>query len=123
MDLEGNLIGSVDGMTGHLGCLTMNPADGRVYGSLEYKDDAIGKGIRRTLDAGQVAPEDEKDQTGFYVAIFRRGPHHAPGHGCRKGSCDDHGLYQGRPSTTISQRRRTADGRSSTGSAVRASTA
>ena len=34
MDLEGNLIGSVDGMTGHLGCLTMNPADGRVYGSL-----------------------------------------------------------------------------------------
>ena len=40
MDFEGNLIGSVDGMTGHLGCLTMNPADGRVYGSLEYKDDA-----------------------------------------------------------------------------------
>ena len=70
MDFEGNLIGSVDGMTGHLGCLTMNPADGRVYGSLEYKDDAIGKGIRRTLDAGQVAPEDEKDRTGFYVAIF-----------------------------------------------------
>lgn len=53
MDFEGNLIGSVDGMTGHLGCLTMNPADGRVYGSLEYKDDAIGKGIRRTLDAGR----------------------------------------------------------------------
>ena len=26
MDFEGNLIGSVDGMTGHLGCLTMNPA-------------------------------------------------------------------------------------------------
>ena len=70
MDFEGNLIGSVDGMTGHLGCLTMNPADGRVYGSLEYKDDAIGKGIRRTLDAGQVAPEHEKDRTGFYVAIF-----------------------------------------------------
>ena len=45
MDLAGNLIGSVDGLTGHLGCLTMNPADGRVYGSLEYKDDAIGKGI------------------------------------------------------------------------------
>ena len=69
-DLQGKLIGSVKGMTGHLGCLTMNPADGRVYGSLEYKDDAIGKGIRRTLDAGQVAPEDEKDRTGFYVAIF-----------------------------------------------------
>ena len=37
MDFEGNLIGSVDGMTGHLGCLTVNPEDGRVYGSLEYK--------------------------------------------------------------------------------------
>ena len=38
MDFEGNLIGSVDGMTGHLGCLTMNPADGRVYGSLGDED-------------------------------------------------------------------------------------
>ena len=61
MDFEGNLIGSVDGMTGHLGCLTMNPADGRVYGSLEYKDDAIGKGIRRTLDAGKVARMTDDD--------------------------------------------------------------
>lgn len=33
-DLQGKLIGSVVGMTGHLGCLTTNPADGRIYGSL-----------------------------------------------------------------------------------------
>ena len=66
MDLAGNLIGSVDGLTGHLGCLTMNPADGRVYGSLEYKDDAIGKGIRKTLDG----ESEGADQTGFYVAVF-----------------------------------------------------
>ena len=45
MDLKGNLIGSVEGLTGHLGCLTRNPVDGRIYGSLEYKNDAIGKGI------------------------------------------------------------------------------
>ena len=66
MDLAGNLIGSVDGLTGHLGCLTMNPADGRVYGSLEYKDDAIGKGIRKTLDG----ESEGADQTGFYIAVF-----------------------------------------------------
>lgn len=66
MDLAGNLIGSVDGLTGHLGCLTMNPADGRVYGSLEYKDDAIGKGIRKTLDG----ESEGVDQTGFYIAVF-----------------------------------------------------
>lgn len=70
MDLEGNLVGSVDGLTGHLGCLTMNPADGRVYGSLEYKDDAIGKGIRRKLAAEQSAAGDDTDRTGFYVAVF-----------------------------------------------------
>lgn len=68
MDLQGNLIGSVEGMTGHLGCLTTNPADGRIYGSLEYKDDAIGRGIRRKLDADEAAPQT--DRTGFYVAIF-----------------------------------------------------
>ena len=66
MDLAGNLIGSVDGLTGHLGCLTMNPADGRVYGSLEYKDDVIGKGIRKTLDK----ESEGVDQTGFYIAVF-----------------------------------------------------
>ena len=41
MDFEGNLIGSVDGMTGHLGCLTMNPADGRVYGSCKTPNNSV----------------------------------------------------------------------------------
>lgn len=36
-DLEGNVIGTVSGLTGHLGDLDLNPKDGRVYGSLEYK--------------------------------------------------------------------------------------
>ncbi len=61
-DLQGNLIGSVKGLTGHLGCLTVNPDDGRVYGSLEYKNDAIGKGID-----GQQAAER---RSAFYIAIF-----------------------------------------------------
>ncbi|GAA2214403.1 hypothetical protein GCM10009850_098680 [Nonomuraea monospora] len=46
-DLQGKLIGSVTGFTGHLGDLDFNTQDGRVYGSLEYKE-----------------------QESFYIAIF-----------------------------------------------------
>lgn len=38
-DIDGKLIGTLVGWTGHLGDLDFNPADGRVYGSLEYKKD------------------------------------------------------------------------------------
>ena len=65
-DLNGKLIGSVDGLTGHLGCLTQHPGNGKIYGSLEYKNDNIGKGIRKEL-----GKETEKtDKSGFYIAIF-----------------------------------------------------
>ena len=63
-DLQGRIVGSVTGLLGHLGDLDLNEADGRVYGSLEYKNDAIGRGIlnmeksTRTLD------------NAFYIAIF-----------------------------------------------------
>lgn len=36
-DLQGNVIGTVEGMAGHLGDLDFNDEDGRVYGSYEYK--------------------------------------------------------------------------------------
>lgn len=36
-DLQGNVVGTVEGLTGHLGDLDLNQQDGRVYGSLEYK--------------------------------------------------------------------------------------
>ncbi|GAB2880575.1 hypothetical protein [Streptomyces mayteni] len=36
-DLAGNVIGTVEGLTGHLGDIDLDPRDGRVYGSLEYK--------------------------------------------------------------------------------------
>lgn len=39
-DFSGRLIGTLVGWTGHLGDLDFNPADGKVYGSLEYKDHA-----------------------------------------------------------------------------------
>ncbi|MNS21260.1 hypothetical protein D3C86_252680 [compost metagenome] len=38
-DLDGRLIGTLGGWTGHLGDLAFNPADGKLYGSLEYKAD------------------------------------------------------------------------------------
>jgi hypothetical protein len=36
-DLSGKVIGTVEGLTGHLGDIDLNDRDGRVYGSLEYK--------------------------------------------------------------------------------------
>ena len=63
-DLKGNVIGTVTGLLGHLGCIDFNDEDGRLYGSLEYKNDAIGKGIMRQEKS------DKTLQDGFYVAIF-----------------------------------------------------
>lgn len=64
MDLSGRLIGSVTGFVGHLGDLDINDADGKIYGSLEYKNDAIGKGIKKELGV------KNQNENGFYIAIF-----------------------------------------------------
>jgi hypothetical protein len=37
-DRSGKLVGTLVGWTGHLGDLDFNPADGKVYGSLEYRE-------------------------------------------------------------------------------------
>ncbi len=63
-DLQGNVIGTVKGLLGHLGCLDLNPDDGRIYGSLEYKNDAIGKGILNRKGVNGTI------ENAFYVAIF-----------------------------------------------------
>ncbi|KRG44876.1 hypothetical protein ARC78_03440 [Stenotrophomonas pictorum JCM 9942] len=60
-DFEGKLVGTLAGWTGHLGDLDLNPADGRIYGSLEYKADQAfyiaiidGQGINRVgMDAAE----------------------------------------------------------------------
>ncbi len=59
---DGTFIGSVGGLTGHLGCIAMGP-DGRVWGSLEYKNDAIGRGIAARTGT-------EHAEAGFFAAIF-----------------------------------------------------
>ncbi|MBP3369764.1 MAG: hypothetical protein J6L85_03330 [Clostridia bacterium] len=63
-DLEGNIIGTVDGLIGHLGCIAYNKQDGRVYGSLEFKNDSIGRGILASLGM------DGKFDDSFYCVIF-----------------------------------------------------
>ena len=63
-DMEGNIVGSVTGLTGHLGCIAFNYDDGRLYGSLEYKHDRIGKSIL------ERAERKTDVQDGFYVAVF-----------------------------------------------------
>lgn len=63
-DLAGNPVGSVCNIVGHLGCITFDPVRRRVYGSLELKHDAIGKGIvNRT--GKELADEDA-----FYLVSF-----------------------------------------------------
>ena len=67
-DMNGEVIGTVDHIIGHLGCIDFNDADGKIYASLEYKNDAIGRGILKTL--GQ---EGKRLKNGFYIAIFDGG--------------------------------------------------
>lgn len=64
-DRNGRIVGSVTGLTGHLGCIAFNKEDGKVYGSIEYKHDSIGKGIISRLEGRALAEEDA-----FYMAIF-----------------------------------------------------
>ncbi len=63
-DLAGKPLGSVKGIVGHLGCITMDRERRRVYGSLELKHDAIGAGIM-TRTGQTIAEEDA-----FYLVSF-----------------------------------------------------
>ncbi len=51
-DFSGRLIGTLAGWTGHLGDLDFNPADGKIYGSLEYKEDEAF--YIAVIDAGRI---------------------------------------------------------------------
>ncbi len=65
-DFSGKLIGTLVGWTGHLGDLDFNPADGKVYGSLEYKEDKAF--YIAVIDVGRldrVGVEGEQDRDAF----------------------------------------------------------
>lgn len=63
-DLQGTPLGSVRNLAGHLGCITFDPQRRRVYGSLELKHDAIGKGII------QRTGWDPSGEDNFYLVSF-----------------------------------------------------
>ncbi len=63
-DLAGNPVGSVKNIVGHLGCITFDADRGKVYGSLELKHDAIGKGIMERT--GKALAEEDA----FYLVCF-----------------------------------------------------
>ncbi len=63
-DLAGTPLGSVGGIVGHLGCITLDPARRRVYGSLEFKHDAVGAGIMART--GKALAEEDA----FYLVSF-----------------------------------------------------
>lgn len=52
--LKGEIIGSLDGLVGHLGCIAFNEQDGCLYGSLEYKNDIIGKDVRKVIGSESI---------------------------------------------------------------------
>ncbi len=62
-DFDGNFLGSVVGLLGHLGCIVRRPSDGLIYGSLEYKNDAIGRGILSMSGKESI-------NNAFYIAVF-----------------------------------------------------
>ena len=63
-DLDGNPLGSVENLVGHLGCIAFDEETNSVLGSLELKHDAIGNSIvNRTGKA--LAEEDS-----FYLVSF-----------------------------------------------------
>ena len=63
-DLSGNIIGSIKGWIGHLGCIDYNDDDECVYGSLEIKNDSIGISIKELLKTDNTIPDC------FYIAVF-----------------------------------------------------
>ena len=65
-DLKGNIIGSVDNLEGHLGAMALNPEDGRIYASLECKNDEIGTHIAQKMGTKII----NKDNSVFYIAVF-----------------------------------------------------
>lgn len=58
-DLQGNVLGTIKNIQGHLGSMTFDPATRKVYASLEFKDDVIGAGLSAFA----------KGNSRFYIAI------------------------------------------------------
>ncbi|WP_220725939.1 hypothetical protein [Arthrobacter cheniae] len=68
-DLDGTVLGTVTGFTGHLGDLDFNEKDGRVYGSLEYK--AAESFYIAIFDVERITEMDMDAETdGIVTAVY-----------------------------------------------------
>ncbi len=65
-DYQGNIVASIENIPGHLGAMSRNPENGKVYASLEIKDDEIGRGIAAGMGIETVA----EGQSAFFIAIL-----------------------------------------------------
>ena len=63
-DFDGNPVGSVENLAGHLGCIQFDAKRNLVYGSLELKHDQIGKGIIARIGY------DPSQEDAFYAVCF-----------------------------------------------------
>lgn len=63
-DFEGKVLASIINIPGHLGDLTYDAHKGIIYGSLECKDDVIGKGIAAKMKGADYSSSH------FYVAMI-----------------------------------------------------
>ncbi|MBR5660305.1 MAG: hypothetical protein IKW99_02005 [Bacteroidales bacterium] len=59
-DLDGNILGSIEHIQGHLGAMVFDTARRKVFASLECKDDVIGQGLS----------DFAKGRSMFYIAII-----------------------------------------------------
>ncbi len=68
---DGEIVGTADGLLGHMGCIDFDPETGYVFGSLEYKHDIIGKGVLEAI--GKESGKEQMalpEEDAFYMAIF-----------------------------------------------------
>jgi len=63
-NMQGNVVGSITGINGHLGAMTFDPESRKVYASLEKKGDAIGRGVSDAIGASR----HKESQSRFYIA-------------------------------------------------------
>ena len=64
IDHDGNIVGSIERVQGHLGSLTVSPVNGKVYASIECIDDEIGQGVAKRLGIAGYT----KENSTLYVA-------------------------------------------------------